>query len=201
MFKRILLFLIVMSFAASLAGPVFAAQTPGDISGHWAQSKIELAISMGLFSGDPHLLERFEPDRPMTRAELCGVLNRLHNFTEEADIAFSDVSAASPYAVELKRAVKAGYFFGDDRGRANPVGLLTRSEAAAMIYRIEKYPLAAGESKRFRDHRDIPSWAVDAVDACVKKGVIKGDDENRFRPNDNLTRAEVVALIYNLIFV
>ena len=196
MVRKIVILIILTSLTAS---STVMAQIPSDISGHWAESKIKLAISMGLFNDEPHLLERFQPDQPMTRVELCGVLNRLHSFTEEAEVTFSDVSAGASYATEIRRAVKAGYLFGDGKGHANPGGLLTRSEAAAMIYRIEKYPRADGESKKFNDYKDIPSWAVEAVDSCVKAGVIKGDDKNRFRPNDNLTRAEVVALIFNLI--
>jgi len=169
MLKKLLAFAVTVSLMAGSAATVSAAQMPRDISGHWAEGMITFAIRMGMFDDEPHLLERFEPDRSMMRVELVGILNRLHHFTEEADVTFSDVSASSPYAVELRRAVKAGFITGDDRGRANPEGLLTRAEAAAMIYRIEKYPQASGESRKFRDFRDIPSWADEAVDACVKK--------------------------------
>jgi hypothetical protein len=134
------------------------------------------------------------------RVEFVGVLNRLHGFTEEADVTFTDVSATSPQAVEIKRAVKAGFFMGVGNGRANPEGLLTRAEAATMLHRLEKYAQAPGESRKFSDYQDIPSWAVEAVDACVKQGVIKGDTNGRFRPNDNLTRAEIVSLVNNLMF-
>jgi len=200
MLRKIFFFITTVFLAATLTTTAFPAQMPRDISGHWAENMIRLAVTMGLFDDEPYLLEQFEPNRHMTRVELCGVLNRLYDFTEEADVTFHDVISTSPYGVELRRAAKAGYIVGDDRGRANPEGFLTRAEAAAMIYRIEKYPQAPGESRKFIDYQDIPTWAAGAVDACVKKGIIKGDNESKFRPNDRLTRAEVVALMYSLAF-
>jgi len=46
-----------------------------DINGHWAQSDIEKAAEAGLLTGYPD--GRFDPDGPVTRAQLAAVANRI----------------------------------------------------------------------------------------------------------------------------
>lgn len=195
--KKIFIWLSLV-VAVMAVCPVYAAQAPSDIAGHWAEQKIKLAISMGLFDNQPHLLDKFEPDRAVTRAEFCSTLNQLNKFTKEADVTFKDVKDTDWFAADIRRAVAAGYLQGDGSGYAKPDGLLTRAEAAVMLNGIMKYKDAAGESKKFKDYKKIPSWAVSSVDACVKQNIIKGDDKGNFRPNDSLTRAEIVMLISNV---
>lgn len=42
-------------------------------------------------------------------------------------------------------------------------------------------------------------WAKDAVDVLSGYGVINGDDQGNFRPNDSITRAETATILDNLI--
>lgn len=42
-------------------------------------------------------------------------------------------------------------------------------------------------------------WAFDAVTALFEKGAVKGKSENMFVPNDSVTRAEFVAMLYRLV--
>lgn len=46
-----------------------------DITGHWAENAIRRAISRGLIQGYPD--GSFQPDKPVTRAELAVILDRL----------------------------------------------------------------------------------------------------------------------------
>lgn len=46
-----------------------------DISGHWAESEIERAVSLGWIAGYPD--GSFRPDQPITRAEAMAVINRV----------------------------------------------------------------------------------------------------------------------------
>jgi len=51
-----------------------------DIEGHWAREAIERCAKAGLVNG--RAADIFEPDKPVSRAELCAVLARLLDRTE-----------------------------------------------------------------------------------------------------------------------
>lgn len=50
-----------------------------DITGHWAEKDIRWCMEHGLMQGYPD--GSFQPDRPVTRAELAAVLRRFDNYT------------------------------------------------------------------------------------------------------------------------
>lgn len=52
-----------------------------DYSTHWAVKDIDLAIERGLMKGYPD--GTFKPDKPITRAELAVVLNRIYDLLED----------------------------------------------------------------------------------------------------------------------
>lgn len=48
--------------------------------------------------------------------------------------------------------------------------------------------------ERFHDMATVP-WAVEAVDALAEKGIINGRGDNRFHPEDTVTREEFVKML------
>ena len=51
---------------------------------------------------------------------------------------------------------------------------------------------------RFSDDADLPTWAVDAVDAVQEEGIMTGFGDNTFRPNKILNRAEALVILFRL---
>ena len=56
-----------------------------------------------------------------------------------------------------------------------------------------------GSSTNFADNSRISSWAMSNVAAFAENGYIAGRSGNRFEPKANITRAEVVKLLDNMI--
>ncbi len=50
----------------------------------------------------------------------------------------------------------------------------------------------------FKDQKSIPKWAKDAVDRISDQGLMIGDDQGNFRPNDPITRAELAVVLDRL---
>lgn len=50
----------------------------------------------------------------------------------------------------------------------------------------------------FDDQEDISFWAREAVSRCQGSGLIQGKGENRFSPQDHITRAELAQLLLRL---
>lgn len=58
--------------------------TVDDVSGHWAKASIEWAKEKGLIKGYPD--GSFKPNNPLTRAEMCAILERFYELLWEDDM-------------------------------------------------------------------------------------------------------------------
>ncbi len=65
-------------------------------------------------------------------------------------------------------------------------------------YNSEDYQIKEVSEMNFKDEKDIPKWAKESVEKVVKAGLMKGDAEGTFRPNDPITRAEMAVLLARL---
>lgn len=94
-------------------------------------------------------------------------------------------------------AVNNGYIKGSN-GKLNPQGLATRAQVASIFARVLKLENKA-DLGSYTDV-DASQWYYDDLAKAVDAGLFKGSD-NKLRPNDNITREEVMAIIaraYNL---
>ena len=88
-------------------------------------------------------------------------------------------------------AVNNGYIKGAN-GKLNPQGLATRAQVASIFARVLKLENKADISS----YTDVVAgqWYYDDLAKAVEAGLFKGAD-NKLRPNDNITREEVMAII------
>ena len=85
-----------------------------------------------------------------------------------------------------------------DGKNVRPKDKITREEAVSMLARALSVT-AGGSSTNFADNSRISSWAMANVAAFAENGYIAGRSGNRFEPKANITRAEVVKLLDNMI--
>ena len=50
----------------------------------------------------------------------------------------------------------------------------------------------------YKDDAAIPDWARDAVGTVTDKGLMVGDDQGNFNPNEPVTRAELAVILARL---
>lgn len=171
---------------------------PNDISGHWAADEISKWFSKGLVKGRPD--GTFKPDDPISRAEFITLVNRVFNYSEKLETPFPDVDESAWYYNEIAKAVAAGIVKGDDLGNIRPEAPLTRQEAAVILYRVFDVKVRnSNAAEVFNDADKIPLWSRDAISGLVENGYIKGRPDNTFAPTDNITRAEAVKMIDNIM--
>lgn len=139
------------------------------------------------------------PKEGMTRAEVAGILYRL--LTEEARTAyrteansFTDVPAAKWYSNAVSTLVNAGVLTGYRDGTFRPDVYVTRAEFATILAKFtEGKPL-------IKEYSDIGShWAKKDIDTAAANGWITGYDDNTFRPNQAVTRAEVMVMMNRIL--
>ncbi|UVI30608.1 S-layer homology domain-containing protein [Paenibacillus spongiae] len=108
-------------------------------------------------------------------------------------VSFTDVPASSWSASVVERAAKMGIVTGYD-GSFRPNEKATRAEFAMMLAKALGLTGASGSS--FSDTQG--HWASEAIGALRAKGIIKGYGDGSFHPNQEISRAEIVAMLARL---
>ncbi len=112
---------------------------------------------------------------------------------EEPTASLSDISGHWAQAA-IRQARLLGIANGYSNGTFLPNASVTRAEFAVML--TKALGLGGGEAQfEFTDRDAIGSWAVDAVSAAVRAGIVSGYEDGSFRPGDSLTRAEMATMI------
>ena len=52
---------------------------------------------------------------------------------------------------------------------------------------------------KFSDSKNVDNWALVDIAECVQAGVVNGDNNGRLNPKSNVTRAELIQLMYNVL--
>ncbi|MCX7568786.1 glycosyl hydrolase family 18 protein [Tumebacillus sp. DT12] len=125
-----------------------SARTFTDTQGHWAQDLIEVAREHGLINGVG--AQRFAPNDPMTREQLATLLNNVFHFTpgDVAQSPFTDVDPNRWSYPNIVAMQQRGIITGIGHDLFAPTARSTRSQVAALMYRLAADIEAAAEQRR-----------------------------------------------------
>ena len=137
-----------------------------------------------------------KPAGNITRAETAAILFRLmDNSSRKTYLStksgFRDVTAGSWYNTYVATLNNAGVITDSANGYFRPNEAITRAELAAMLAAFTDTTRAANY------FNDVTAnyWAANAIAICAKLGWINGYPDGSFRPDRNVTRAELMAMI------
>lgn len=71
---------------------------------------------------------------------------------------------------------------------------ISRAELAALLVRIRQYPISYSETPVFSDVKTT-FWAYDYIDVASRYGLVEGYPGKVYKPQNNITRAEAVAML------
>lgn len=143
--------------------------------------------------------DTFKPDNQMSRQEVTVMFSRLLNERPQKGVIYSrdykdipdDLWSVTAISYMSKLGMVKGYPDGNFMPRAD----ITRAEFAAMATRFAD--ISAG-SKTFidvaKDH-----WAYDVIQKAAEAGWIAGYPDGSFKPDQPITRAEVVSIINRML--
>lgn len=136
------------------------------------------------------------PEEYLTREEVAKILYRLldnnsRELYENSDVSFNDVEKDRWSNKAISTLSKAKIINGYNDGSFKPSEKITRAEVATILGRFNE--LIPGRQDKFYDIVD--HWANKSIVSGVKNGWIKGYEDNSFRPNDNITRAEFATIL------
>ncbi|MDO5311700.1 MAG: S-layer homology domain-containing protein, partial [Clostridia bacterium] len=169
-----------------------------DIDGfEWAETAITALYEKGIISGrEP---KRFCPENGITREEFVKLLVLLFKVkeTDERDNTFSDCVEGEWYYPYIRTAYTVGIVNGISDTEFGVGQNITRQDAAVMIKNcMEKYEVQRNAAAEFSDMSEVSDYAKDAVRSMREYGIITGYEDNSFRPENYITRAEAAKLIF-----
>lgn len=144
--------------------------------------------------------ETFGPNNNMTRAEVATMFARLMKEKMNTDTtyesSFADVTSDTWYYSYVGYIEKFGIITGYEDGTFRPQNTITRAEFVTMAGRF------AAISKEFEcNFTDITTehWAYDYIAFAAGNSWIGGYEDNTFRADNTITRAEVVTIVNNML--
>ncbi|GIP30809.1 Ig-like domain-containing protein [Paenibacillus sp. J2TS4] len=111
----------------------------------------------------------------------------------EPVIEFTDIAGHWAKS-NIKRAAAKGIVSGYPDGTFRPNHPVTRAEFTVMLFgalQLEE----EGSTLTFTDQDQIGIWAKQTVAKAVKAGIVSGYGDGSFRPNAQITRAEMAVMI------
>ena len=97
----------------------------------------------------------------------------------------------------VNRLQRIGVLKGYQDGSFQPNKAITRSETAILL--AKAFDISMHSENLFADDSAIPSWAKESVNAVKEMGLFKGYEDGTFRPNQNISRAELMSSIGSLL--
>jgi len=143
-----------------------------------------------------------QPDGDITREEIAAILYRITNheyekpFISTGEI-FPDVEANRWSVHEIEYMADKSVVKGYPDGEFKPSRNLTRAEFAALIFRFTG--VKSDNSKNVFKDLEETHWAYNDILSLVKSGLMEGYEDKTYRPENNITRAEVMTVINKLL--
>lgn len=149
------------------------------------------------------------------RSETVAVMSRtLGILSDKSGVSpFFDMVSTDSYFNAVMSAVSYGLISGYPDSTFRPSGKLSRAEAMAIVARAMRFMKGKNVSSssditleqarsiisKFADAGTVDSWVAADIAECVQAGVVNGDNNGRLNPKKNVTRAELIQLMYNVL--
>lgn len=114
--------------------------------------------------------------------------------------AFRDVNN-DVYATQISRAVEIGFIAGFQDGTFRPRTALTREQLVSMVIEAldaqDNISIALPSAVTTAPFTDVASnrWSADKIQFASQSGIVSGYPEGDFRPAQEVTRAEMMAVV------
>ena len=143
------------------------------------------------------------PGQDITRAEAAVIfhrllINELHESIQLQENPFSDVRTGSWYNTAVSAISELGIVNGYPDGTFRPNGIITRAELATIAAHIATMiQMPRTNEVSFSDVAG--HWAEDEIMYSAEIGWSTGFDDETYRPDQNITRAEFITLVNKVL--
>lgn len=161
----------------------------------WFFDDVVKATEYGILNGKEDGI--FDPNGNTTRAEAAKVLFTISGDDRVAySPIFNDVPNSVWYAPAVMWAARNDVVNGYEDNTFRPDAQITRQDFVVLLYRYLGSPATNGDVlKGYSDYKRIPPYAINALEWGVEVGLLRGYENNTLRSENNVSRAELAALI------
>jgi hypothetical protein len=143
----------------------------------------------------------FHPEQTITRGELAQLLCDTMPVIRAADSAGTIENPIQEGAKAVSAMLRCGIMTNQGDGTFHPNDIVTREELAAAVYRYMAYYQMENADKAvgpFADEKEISAPYLPMVQSLHRQHII-GQQTDYFRPQQPVTRAEAVLLLFHLV--
>ncbi len=142
----------------------------------------------------------FGPEKNVTRGQVATMIARILGYTDGTvdttplfrDIP-SDYYAAGPIAFIKERGIMNGDIYGNFRASDN----ITRAEMATVVANFKQLHIEENQNITFKDTKG--HWAQWIIEAIRTAGIINGQSDGSFAPNEPVTRAQAIVMMNRML--
>lgn len=167
----------------------------------WARDAVIYLTEKQIISGDGD--GRFRPNDSVTRAEFVKILTSAFGFADaQGSLNFADVQEGDWFASYVLAGVNAGIVRGIREDWFGAEENITRGDLTVMCRRAAEaaqMELGGAEQRTPVDADKISDYAKEAVEAFYSAGIVSGDTDGNFNPQDSATRAEAAKIVAGLL--
>lgn len=198
--KKFLLLLMALIMIMSLFGAIAYANEFPDVDGsHWAHPYIDDLSTKGIINGYDD--GTFRPGGTITHGEFVKLVTMacLPSYITADDLEGGFNHWAGPYVriAETYGLVETGEINID-----NVNDPITRIEMVRLVANADiimlQHSTEFSQDVDFSDVMDLPMKDIYKLSHAVKTGLIKGYEDNTFKPENTMTRAEAATMIFRL---
>lgn len=195
--KKYKLLSIVAAFVLSFlaASNMVMANEYRDTKDHYAKESVKRWSEYGVVNGYQGF---FRPNDKITRGELAVILNRILSYRNQFQVATNFSDLENKFYTQSVLALNEQGILKGNNNALRPNDTVTREEAAVLLVRAFGLEGKSAGVVAAKDGSEVSVWAKDAITLLMEQQFMKGYEGKVF-PKNNLTRAEIVTLLDNMI--
>ncbi|MBR5156484.1 MAG: S-layer homology domain-containing protein [Clostridia bacterium] len=198
--RKIVSFMVVLGMIFNVTAFANSFNFSDILESHWAYEDIKFGIEKGFFSGYPD--GSFKPESSVTRAEAIKVITTFleRQTARPTESIFMDLDVNEWYAPYIN---VSDFYFPEkwiDEKLIKADTPITREETVYALvtamqydYKLERADLSL--LKAFSDKEKIGFGLEGYMALALEFGIISGYQDNTLRPDANVTRGELAAII------
>ncbi len=180
---------------------------------NWAQSPTNALAARLILTGKPG--STLNGSEAISRSETVTIMARTLGILCDSEGAspFFDMISTDNYFDAVMSTVSLELISGYPDSTFKPSKSLTRAEAMTIVARAIRFMNGKSVSEssdmtlseatsilsKFTDAATVDNWAKVNIAECVQAGIVNGDNNGRLNPKANVTRAELIQLMYNIL--
>lgn len=199
--KRLTCILLTLCMAISICCVSASAALFTDVpDSFWASKEITWAVNKKIVNGTTSTT--FSPNNKTLRGQMTAILYRYAGEPAVSGASsFSDMKSTAYYANAASWAQKNNILISTVSGSSQFLGdtPISRAEFCAMVYNYAGYKSVdrkTASAAPFSDVKGLSSELLTAINWAYANGIVNGVDAKHFAPNDTLTRAQAVVMLY-----